>query len=72
MITKGTEPASPIQDTEFDGLTKREYFAAQALKGLLSTKHPDFEYNSAEVSRVAVEHADSLIKALNGEFKNGA
>jgi hypothetical protein len=44
------------------GLTKREYFAAMALQGMLSydrTRHLD------DISRWSVEAADALINALN-------
>ena len=43
-------------------LTKREYFAAMALQGLL----PDSSMNSIdEDTNLAVDAADSLIAALN-------
>lgn len=35
------EPAFPITG-KYEGLTKREYFAAMAMQGLLS--HSDFDY----------------------------
>jgi hypothetical protein len=44
------------------GLTKREYFAAMALQGMLSydrTRHLD------DISRWSAEAADALIKTLN-------
>lgn len=45
-------------------LTKREYFAAEAMKGLLSGA----DYDSPESCvHIAVEHADALIKELNKE-----
>ena len=69
MTTSPHEPIHALDDSVYCGLTKREYFAAFALQGLLSTAHQDFEYNSAEVCQKAVEHADTLIKALNGEIK---
>ena len=44
------------------GLTKREYFAAMAMQGLLANKGAgDFE----AVCHIAVYHADELIRQLN-------
>ena len=44
------------------GLTKREYFAAIAMQGILSGKIQD---NSKLVADYAVEYADELIISLN-------
>jgi hypothetical protein len=46
-----------------DGLTKREYFAAVALQGVLS--HLTTRVSAEEVARAAVEVADQLIIELN-------
>jgi hypothetical protein len=46
-----------------DGLTKREYFAAAALSGLLTGVRNGL--HAAEVARLAVTHADALLEALN-------
>jgi hypothetical protein len=94
MSTDGNEPAYP--DRNNSGLTKREYFAAMALKGILSNAEEmprekgamededEMEGEEGEESygegdnyrrdgesctecacRIAVEHADELIRALN-------
>jgi hypothetical protein len=47
------------------GLTKREYFAAIAMQGLLSNYHNN--NNPYYSARDAVNFADELIKALNNE-----
>jgi hypothetical protein len=52
----------PNQDDEF-GLTKREYFAAMALQGLLSQSQ--FLINSEKFAKFAVEAADALMAELN-------
>jgi hypothetical protein len=60
---------SPVID---GGLTKREYFAAIALQGLISGYTDEDKCNGyyipftdhAELSRNAVDFADTLIKAL--------
>lgn len=46
-----------------DGLTKREYFAAAALKGLLAC--PDVNGTAPELGRIAVKFSEELIAALN-------
>jgi hypothetical protein len=43
------------------GLTKREYFAAMALKGILSQD----DSRPSDAATWAVEYADALIDALN-------
>jgi hypothetical protein len=44
------------------GLTKREYFAAMAMQGVLASP---FEYD--DVAKAALNFADNLIKELNKE-----
>jgi hypothetical protein len=63
METKANEPAYPnIQVPSLKGLTKREYFAAMALQGLLA----DYESECIEdYSKYAVKLADSLIEELS-------
>lgn len=48
---------------EFAGLSKREYFAALAMQGLLA-KHGDDDYQAEQIAGYAVAHADALLKAL--------
>jgi hypothetical protein len=63
----------PIGTLAHRGLSKREYFAAQALKGILSgssvfeSEDPFRIYTPRERADAAVLHADELIAALNGE-----
>ena len=52
----------PSQNDEY-GLTKREYFAALALQGLLSQSQ--FLINSEKFAKFAVEAADALMAELN-------
>lgn len=68
MQTRKNDNAFPCQFEQEDGsevyetgLSKREYFAAMALQGLLSTSK--LLPNNAEI--IAVKMADELIKALN-------
>lgn len=54
------------------GLTKREYFAAAALQGVLANPHDNAKKTEgmtidAAIARVAVNLADALIEALNKE-----
>ncbi len=57
-------------------LTKREYFAAKAMQGLLSNPEWMKEYKGEKylmqtdiVAEVAIKTADELIKALNKNDK---
>jgi hypothetical protein len=64
-----TDPNAPAfanatQNPNLIGMTKREYFAAFALEGLLAK---DLSANNA--SSRAVQFADDLIKQLNQEKK---
>lgn len=59
-----------------DGLTKREYFAAKAMQGLLSNPEWMREYKGQKylietdiVAEVSVKIADKLIKGLNENGK---
>ena len=72
-MTNGNESVFPdMQETpQFNhhtyGLSKREYFAAMAMQGLMAnpaTINVDGEYLTANA---AVKIADKLIKALNEE-----
>lgn len=53
----------PIGSTVYPGLTKREYFAAVALQGLLSMD----DWRLEDAAAVAADAADALIAALNAE-----
>jgi hypothetical protein len=68
-MTKGNDMAYPLDTGEgvlAGGLTKREYFAALALSGLVYHERPiDFK----GCSEIAVTFADELIEALNREAK---
>ena len=64
-MTKPNAPINSIPDlnnhpSEWYGLTKREYFAAMAMQGLLANK-----FSHYQLAEKAVIHADALIKALN-------
>jgi hypothetical protein len=71
MQTRKHDPAFPIFDSDGliniendgdqGGLSKREYFAAMALQGILS--NPEFMATMA--ASVAVKKADELIYLLN-------
>jgi glycerol kinase len=73
--TKGNDPISATQEYHSKnfgvvlaktGLTKREYFAAMAMQGILSNE--DNSYETAEdKAETAVKSADALIEALNKE-----
>jgi hypothetical protein len=53
------------------GLTKREYFAAMAMQGLLAAPKTFPDSNSFFINcEVAVKFADTLIETLNDEADN--
>lgn len=59
-------PYKTIGNAAQIGLTKREYFAAMALTGLLAHPH-SFGRSAKNIALDAVELADAMIDALNGE-----
>lgn len=60
-------PAFPASQSEHNaseiGLTKREYFAAMAMQGLLANQEVFSRY--IEVERAAVLYADALLQELS-------
>jgi hypothetical protein len=65
METKANEPAYPnIQLPSLKGLTKREYFAAMALQGIIANKD-GLDIKIERIVKSAVDTADALIEELN-------
>jgi hypothetical protein len=60
MKTKPNDKAYPSPNN--DGLTKREYFAAMALQGILANEGSNHCLTNAEE---AIYEADRLIEGLN-------
>jgi len=68
----GNDMAFPVldrnqtpNDTTQLGLTKREYFAAMAMQGLLAAESENFGYSDHEkLARAAVVRADALLREL--------
>lgn len=65
-IKNGDLPLHPTlthdSDTGFLGITKREYFAAMAMQGLLS--NPNWDYDKQYAAEYAIHEADQLLNAL--------
>lgn len=64
------KPINPISDLNehpslLFGLTKREYFAAMAMQGLISDQTYLRPNKSVEICQRAIEIADELLKQLN-------
>lgn len=59
------EPESGVTSVSC-GLTKREYFAAMAMQGLLAVIEPCTQ-SSQLTAKYAVLHADALLEALEAE-----
>ena len=78
MKTKSEHPINYIIDSEFHGLTKKEYFAALAMQAIISSpnsvdtflelekKPTDMTYSQC-VAEYAVIQAENLIKVLNSK-----
>ena len=70
MKTNGNDAAFAVKDDNFlqEGLSKREYFAAMAMQGMLAAGDGEFSFaHHTRISKLAVAHADVLIEALNKE-----
>lgn len=67
-MNNGDKPAFPNEDalkggdSSATGLTKREYFAAMAMQGVLSSSA---DRGEAAVVKMAMKFADQLLKALD-------
>jgi hypothetical protein len=76
-MTYGNDPINTIVGTagdpspnvEFEGLIKREYFAAMAMQGLCAHPVTGEHAEPDEIAIMALEQADALIEALNKEAK---
>ena len=72
MMTSSHEPINPINRAlihQNTGLTKREYFAAMAMQGILA-RGDNYPYESRQdfltsMTSISVELADQLITQLN-------
>jgi len=58
----------PQKEPDSDGLTKREYFAAMAMQGMLSNPHCFEEYTDVGLLGKSTIYADALIAELNKEI----
>ena len=66
MSTEANQAANPITENTLRGhmgLTKREYFAAMAMQGILAD--PDNQGYAEGIAKDAVKMADELITQLN-------
>lgn len=63
-MTKPEDNAFPWDDVgPHPGLTKREYFAAMAMQGMLS--NPAYRTNCDKIAEWALQHAGALIAELS-------
>jgi hypothetical protein len=63
--THANDNAFPIPPDAIAGLTKREYFAAMALQGIVSNQAMIDTINWGWLAKESVAAADELIKSLN-------
>jgi hypothetical protein len=61
-LTQADSAVHPYEYAQERGLTKREYFAALAMQGMMANNRDGSSQLFAELS---VKMADALIKALN-------
>ena len=67
MTTNKNDSAFPYMEGQTRGLTKREYFAGQALQGMLVGYPGQDELPRAEIIAAdAIAYGDALIAVLNG------
>jgi hypothetical protein len=50
-------------DSYQDGMTLRDYFAGQALLGILSGRDPDSEFVHSRLAGVCYKYADAMLEA---------
>ena len=63
-MSKSVSYTYPVVDLS-DELTKREYFAAMAMQGILSSQTEDWYADPSGTAKMAVQLADALIEKLN-------
>ena len=66
-ITRANDLAYPVKKVDtinYTGLTKREYFAAMAMKGIITNKD-GLDIKIERIVESAVDTADALINELN-------
>lgn len=56
--------AFPWNECTEDGLSKREYFAAKAMQGMLATER-GWDESAERLAALAIAQADALIAELN-------
>lgn len=67
MTTEANQPINPVSSehySNFHGLTKREYFAAIAMQGMLSNPENAHVYYE-KIVQTSILYADKLIEELN-------
>lgn len=68
--------AFPFAQTDFPGLSRRDYFAAAALTGICANSYTPWSPNvaditDAQIATAAFELADAMIAASKSEARDG-
>lgn len=66
--TQGSDDKTPVINTNTGALTKREYFAALALQGVMANPNAYQDLTFTQMCKLAVEQSDRLIENLNNEL----
>lgn len=62
---RGYRDTDNVAGKTWGGLTKLEYFAAQAMQGLLASGHPYAITDTNSLAKQSVAMAKALVQALN-------
>jgi hypothetical protein len=66
MSKETDEPAFPAERNLTQGMTLRDYFAAKAMQGLITSRHTDYEngwYDEERLASSAYQMADAMLEA---------
>lgn len=68
-MKNGEQPAFACVDSQHqylqEGLTKREYFAAMAMQGILAGRKENLKHTNEFFAKVSIDIADALLTELD-------
>lgn len=63
-MKNGDQPAYPKEGKTFQGLTKREYFAAMAMQGMLANPEITNHTSGFPSTREVIRYAEAILEQL--------